>query len=53
MENINFVGICAAFWGIFLRKISSQITCANHMTMTTGGQFSHGLITVRQKKIWT
>ncbi len=33
-----FVGICAAFRNIFWRKASDQITHANHMTMTTGGQ---------------
>ncbi len=34
----TFVGLCAAFWSIFLRKKSSQITHANQMTMTTSGQ---------------
>ncbi len=33
-----FVGLCVAFWSIFLRENSSQITYANHMTMTTSGQ---------------
>ncbi len=40
-----FVGLCAAFWSIFLRrtpslswvKNSPQITHTNHMTMTTSG----------------
>ncbi len=32
----TFVGLCAAFWNIFLRKISSQITHTNHIT--TSGQ---------------
>ncbi len=34
----TFVGLFAAFWSIFLRKYSSQITHANLMTMTTSGQ---------------
>ncbi len=32
------MGLCAAFWSIFLRKNSSKIIHANHMTMTTSGQ---------------
>ncbi len=38
MENITFVILCVAFWSIFLRKNSFQITHANHMTMITSGQ---------------
>ncbi len=39
MKKINtFVGLCTAFWSIFLRKNRSQITHANHMTMTTSEQ---------------
>ncbi len=34
----TFVGLCATFWSIFLRKNSTQITHANHMTMTTSRQ---------------
>ncbi len=34
----TFVGLCMAFWSIFLRKKSFQITHANHMSMTTSGQ---------------
>ncbi len=34
----TFVGLCAVFWSIFLRKNSSQITHANQMTMATSGQ---------------
>ncbi len=34
----TFVVIYAAFWSIFLRKNSFQITYPNHMTMTTNGQ---------------
>ncbi len=37
-KKLTFVGLCEAFWSIFLRKISSQINHANHMTMTTSGQ---------------
>ncbi len=37
-KNEHFVGFCAAFWSIFLKKHSSQITHANHMTITTIGQ---------------
>ncbi len=37
-KKITFVGLCVAFWNIFLRKHSSQITHANHMTITTSGQ---------------
>ncbi len=33
----TFVGLCGAFWSIFFRKNSPQITHANHMTMTTNG----------------
>ncbi len=51
LKKGTFVGLYAAFWSIFLRKNSPQITHANHMTMTTSGQFSHGLITIRQKKM--
>ncbi len=36
--KITFVGICVAYWSTFLRKHSSQITHANHMTMTTSGE---------------
>ncbi len=36
--KITFVGLCADFWSIFMRKTSSQITHANHMTITTSGQ---------------
>ncbi len=32
------MGFCVAFWSIFLRKNSTQITHENHMTMTTSGQ---------------
>ncbi len=38
-NKLTFVGLCAVFWSIFLRKNSPQITKANHMTMTTSGQF--------------
>ncbi len=34
-KKFTFVGLCAAFGSIFLRKTSAQITHANHMTMTT------------------
>ncbi len=34
----TFVGVCAVFCSIFLRKNSPQITHANQMTMTTSGQ---------------
>ncbi len=34
----EFVGLCVAFLSIFLSNNSSQITYANHMTMTTSGQ---------------
>ncbi len=37
-KKLTFVGLCGAFWDIFLRKNSSQITHANHMTITTSGQ---------------
>ncbi len=33
-----FIGLCAAVLSIFMRKNSSQITHAIHMTMTTSGQ---------------
>ncbi len=36
-KTLTFVGLCASFWNFFLRKNSSQITYANHMTMTTSG----------------
>ncbi len=39
MEKWTFVDICVAFCTIFLRSNSPQITHANHMTMTTSGQF--------------
>ncbi len=39
MENITFVGLSAAFWSTFWEKNFPQITHANHMTMTTSGQF--------------
>ncbi len=43
-EKTNFcAGLCAAFCSIFLRKNSPQITHANHMSMTTCGQFSSWL----------
>ncbi len=38
MEKITCVGLCVAFWSIFVRKNALQITHANHMTMTTSGQ---------------
>ncbi len=38
MEKITFIGLCTAFWSIFMRKTPLQITHANHMTMTTSGQ---------------
>ncbi len=44
------MGLCVAFWSIFTRKNSPQITNANHMTMTMG-RFRNGLITVRQEKV--
>ncbi len=34
----TFVSLCVAFWSIFLRKNSPQISHANHMAMTTSGQ---------------
>ncbi len=34
----TFVELCAAFWSIFVRKNSPDITHSNHMTMTTSGQ---------------
>ncbi len=49
----TFVCLCVVSWSIFERKNSPQITHANHMTMTTSGSFSHGLITVMQKIKWT
>ncbi len=36
-KKVTFVGLCAAFWSIFLRENYPQITHANHMTMTTSG----------------
>ncbi len=37
-KKLTFVGLCVAVWSIFWRKNSSQITHANHMTMTTSEQ---------------
>ncbi len=37
-KKLTFVGLCVAFWCIFLRNNSPQITYANHMTITTSGQ---------------
>ncbi len=34
-KKSTFVGLCTSFWSIVLRKNSSQITHANHMSMTT------------------
>ncbi len=48
----TFAGLCAAFWSIIARRNSSRL----HMQITWPwppvGRFSHGLITVRQKKMW-
>ncbi len=37
-NKCTFVCLCVAFWSIFLRKNSLQITPANHMTMSSSGQ---------------
>ncbi len=36
--SATFVDLCVTFWSIFLKNNSSQITHANHITMTTSRQ---------------
>ncbi len=49
-NKLTFVGLCVAFWSIFARKNSPRLPMQITWPWPPVGRFSHGLITVRQRK---
>ncbi len=47
------MGLCVAFCSIFTRKNSPRLSMQITWPWPPVGRFSHGLITVRKKKMWT
>ncbi len=52
-KKSTFVYLLAAFWCNFLRKTPPRLPMQITWPWPPGGRFCHGLITVRQKKMWT
>ncbi len=48
-----FVGLCAAFWNIFSNKTLPRLPMQITWPWPPVGRFSYGLVTIRQKKMWT
>ncbi len=48
-----FLGLCASFWSILVGKNSPRLPMQITWPWPPVGSFNHGMITVRQKKMWT